>query len=83
MTTIYQSLCINSRQSLALEIKLNKSIHSHEWKQLGDILYSWSLSLSSYKDTSYNVTSEQMNWIVANFDYDINTEPLQFRLIVN
>ena len=83
---IKRSICINSSQSLALEIKLNKTIHSKEWSALGNILYSWRLSPSMYKITSpliYTITDTQMNWISSNFDYNIDSvgqESLEFTL---
>lgn len=79
-----RSININPSQSLALEIKLNKTVHSKEWSALGNILYSWRLSPSLYKITSpliYTITDAQMNWISSNIDPPGN-EPLEFTLNV-
>ena len=79
-----RSIKINNYQSLALEIKLNKTVHSKEWTALGTILYSWRLSPSFYKITSpliYNITDAQMDWIISNIDYNYK-EPVEFTLNV-
>ena len=36
---------ISPKQAINLEIKLNKTIYSKEWIELGDILYKWHISL--------------------------------------
>ena len=34
---------ISNKQAFGLEIKLNKSVYSKSWSDLGDLLYSWGL----------------------------------------
>jgi hypothetical protein len=79
-----RSIKLNNFQSLALEIKLNKTVHSKEWSALGNILYSWQLSPSLYKITSpltYTITDAQMDWIISNIDHTY-IEPFEFTLNV-
>tara|TARA_Y200000002_G_scaffold370292_1_gene365590 strand:+ start:1122 stop:1358 length:237 start_codon:yes stop_codon:yes gene_type:complete len=64
---------ISNKQALDLEIKLNKSIYSHKWKKIGDILFDWRLNPLYYKiksPLSYVVTKEQYNWICLNIIND-------------
>ena len=60
---------INHNMALELELKLNVTKHSREWKELGDVLYKWRLDPSLYIVSiplEYNVTSEQLEWIKNN-----------------
>ena len=60
---------ISPTQAIDLENKLNKSEHAINWIELGDILYAWRLNPKYYKinrDYNYEVTREQMAWILKN-----------------
>jgi len=59
---------ISPKQSIDLEIKLNKSIYSNEWIELGNMLYKWRIEHPLF----FNITKEQMEWVKKNIIVDIN-----------
>lgn len=64
---------ISNKQALNLEIKLNKSVYSKSWSDLGDLLYSWRLHPLYYKiksPLSYFVSKHQFIWILNNIIND-------------
>ena len=64
---------ISNKQAFGLEIKLNKSVYSKSWSDLGDLLYSWRLHPLYYKiksPLSYIVTKQQFIWILDNIIND-------------
>jgi hypothetical protein len=64
---------ISPKQAIDLEIKLNKTIYSKEWIELGDILYKWRIDPTYYQIENplfFNITKEQMEWITKNIIVD-------------
>ena len=81
MSSIY--IEISSSQALDLEKKLNLSKYSHEWIQLGNILYAWRLDPEYFKiifSKGYDINLEQFEWVINNIKKDNNKKP--FKLIV-
>ena len=70
---------ISPTQAIDLENKLNKSEYAITWIELGDILYEWRINPKYYKikcDINYEVTKEQMAWIVKNIISDADCEKM-------
>jgi len=61
-TNDFETIQLDTKQSIELELKLNVSSKGHEWKHIGDVLFNFG---SSKKDAlnTFTVTTEQFNFL--------------------
>lgn len=61
-TNDFETIQLDTKQSIELELKLNVTTKGHEWKHIGDVLFNFGSNKPEAVNT-FTVTSEQFNFL--------------------
>jgi len=61
-TNDFETIQLDTKQSIDLELKLNVTTKGHEWKHIGDVLFNFGSNKPEAVNT-FTVTTEQFNFL--------------------